>query len=155
MIIKKTNVPVADLERHAVERFKHACRGAGVKITHQRLVILREAIRRRDHPDAEAIFCSVRRRLPTISRDTVYRTLWFLRDLGLVTVLGPGRESLRFDTNIRAHHHFTCVRCGAVHDFENGTFDRLTAPAEASAFGRAEKVQVEFRGVCRKCEKMK
>ncbi|MCK7479895.1 MAG: transcriptional repressor [Candidatus Moduliflexus flocculans] len=53
-----------------------------------------------EHPDADAVFRAVRKRVPTVSIDTVYRTLWMLNDLGLVTTLGPRRESVRFDANL-------------------------------------------------------
>ena len=65
---------------------------SGVKLTHQRLEILAELARSVDHPDAETIFRGVRERVAPISLDTVYRTLWLLHDLGLVTVLGQPHE---------------------------------------------------------------
>ncbi|MBN2400016.1 MAG: transcriptional repressor [Candidatus Aminicenantes bacterium] len=138
-----------------VERFATMCRSRGIKLTQQRLVVLQEVLQRRDHPDAETIFRAVRRKLPTISLDTIYRTLWFLHDLGLVEALGSGTGSMRFDTNINSHHHFICSRCGAIHDFADDEFDRLRVPAAAAVFGRIEKTQVEFRGLCRICEKSK
>lgn len=153
MIIKKKNPSAAASEEEIVAHFAATCRGAGVKLTQQRLVILKEVLKRRDHPDAEAVFRTVRRKLPTVSLDTVYRTLWFLHDLGLVEALDRGNGSLRFDTNSLLHHHFVCVQCGAIHDFENAAFDKLTVPKAASAFGRIKKVQVEFRGLCKNCEK--
>lgn len=137
----------------SVDEFRMACLQAGLKVTPQRLVILEETAKRRDHPDAETVFRAVRRRLPTIALDTVYRTLWTLNELGLVTALGPGTGNMRFDTNRSPHHHFICSRCGAIHDFADDGFDRLRVPASAAAFGRIEMTQVEFRGLCRNCEK--
>ena len=87
-----------------------ACRRSGVKLTHQRLEIFREIAGSLDHPDADAVFRAVQRRVPTVSLDTVYRTLWMLRDLGLVKTLGPQRDAVRFDANLDRHHHYVCVR---------------------------------------------
>jgi hypothetical protein len=42
-----------------------------------------------------------------------------LHDLGLVTTLGPQRDGVRFDPNLDQHHHYVCVRCGLVRDFES------------------------------------
>ena len=67
-----------------VDRFKSAAAAAGVKLTHQRLEIFREVASSVEHPDAEAVVRSVRKRMPTVSIDTVYRTLWMLNDLGLI-----------------------------------------------------------------------
>ncbi|MDA8177928.1 MAG: transcriptional repressor, partial [Deltaproteobacteria bacterium] len=80
-----------------LERFQAACRRAGVKLTHQRLEIFREIAGSTKHPDAETVYRGVRARVPTVSLDTVYRTLWLLDGLGLITTLGPRRESVRFD----------------------------------------------------------
>ena len=102
-------VEPAEVERR-VDRFKSESRAAGVKLTHQRLEIFREVAASLDHPDADAIFREVRRRVPTVSLDTVYRTLWLLDDLGLIRTLGPRRESVRFDANLEHHHHYVCVR---------------------------------------------
>jgi Fur family peroxide stress response transcriptional regulator len=132
-------------------RFREACREAAVRLTHQRLEIFREVARAGDHPDAETVFKRVRKRMPTVSLDTVYRTLWLLNDLGLVSILGPSRERTRFDANLDRHHHFVCTRCGLTRDFYSRELDELTLPASARAFGRIENTLVEVRGVCRKC----
>ena len=67
---------------------------------------------RRDERPAQRRFSLPRRatqRMPTVSVDTVYRTLWMLHDLGLVTTLGPQRVGVRFDAN-PAQHHYVCAR---------------------------------------------
>ncbi|MBS2023248.1 MAG: transcriptional repressor [Deltaproteobacteria bacterium] len=129
-----------------------AVRKAGVKLTHQRLEIFRELASTEAHPDAEGIFKAVRRRVPTVSLDTVYRTLWMLRDLGLVVTLGPNRESLRFDANLERHHHYVCVRCGLVRDFDSEALNALRMPAAVKAFGSVVEAQVEVRGLCERCQ---
>jgi Fur family peroxide stress response transcriptional regulator len=131
--------------------FEQVCRGAGVKLTHQRMEIFREVAQSGDHPDAETIYRGVRTRIPTVSLDTVYRALWLLSDLGLITTLGASRERTRFDANLRRHHHFVCVRCGLTRDFYSDAFDELTLPRSIRAIGRVETTHVEARGVCREC----
>jgi Fur family peroxide stress response transcriptional regulator len=134
-----------------MSRFEQVCRDAGVKLTHQRMEIFREVAQSGDHPDASAVWNGVRGRLPTVSLDTVYRTLWLLNDLGLVTTLGPSREGTRFDGNLRRHHHFVCVRCGLTRDFYSERFDGLKPPESVKALGHVEATHVEVRGVCLKC----
>ena len=126
---------------------------AGVKLTHQRLEIFRELARTEDHPDAETLFKAVQRRVPTVSLDTVYRTLWMLRDLGLVTTLGPQRESVRFDVNLDRHHHYVCVRCGLVRDFESKDLNGLRMPDALKVFGRVVEAHVDVRGLCSDCQR--
>jgi Fur family peroxide stress response transcriptional regulator len=113
--------------------------------------IFREVAARMDHPDAASVFENVRKRVPTISLDTVYRTLWMLRDAGLITTLGPTHDRVRFDANIEPHHHFVCMRCGETVDFYCDDFNNLRVPRDLSTIGIVEQSQVELRGVCSQC----
>jgi Fur family peroxide stress response transcriptional regulator len=134
-----------------VERFREMLSAAGVKLTHQRLEIFREVAKSADHPDAEAVFRGVRKRVPSVSLDTVYRTLWAMIDLGLLSTVGHSRERVRFDANMAAHHHFVCTRCGMMRDFRSEEFDRLGIPDAVRQYGSAQQVQVEIRGICTRC----
>jgi Fur family peroxide stress response transcriptional regulator len=146
------NAEAAEIERRTV-RFKEAVRAAGVKLTHQRLEIFREVAASVSHPDADGIFREVQRRIPTVSLDTVYRTLWWLNDLGLITTLGPRRESVRFDGNLEPHHHYVCVQCGLARDFESAEFNALRVPEAVKRLGSVAGTHVEVRGVCEGCLK--
>jgi Fur family peroxide stress response transcriptional regulator len=142
--------PESKVERR-LDHLKAVARQAGVKLTHQRLEIFRELAASEEHPSADAIFRAVQQRMPTVSVDTVYRTLWMLHDLGLVTTLGPLRDGLRFDANIDQHHHFVCVRCGLVSDFESADLNTLRIPEAVHELGSIAAAHVEVRGVCAKC----
>ena len=83
-----------DIEQR-MARFNETCRNSGAKLTHQRMEIFREVAQSTDHPDVEKVYQGVRRRMPTVSLDTVYRTLGWLKELGLITTLGPPREAPR------------------------------------------------------------
>lgn len=136
-----------------LDQFKAACKKAGVKLTHQRLEIFREIAASLEHPDAETVFRGVRARIPTVSLDTVYRTLWLLDGLALITTLGPRRESVRFDPNLEHHHHYVCVQCGLAKDFESADFNVLAIPASVKRFGSVLATHVEIRGLCAACAK--
>lgn len=137
----------------ASQHLSEVLKQAGIKLTHQRMEILHELARTDDHPDAETIFRAVQRRVPTVSIDTVYRTLWMLRDLGLVKTLGPNREAVRFDANLDPHHHYVCVRCGSVRDFTSSELDAIRVPEIVNGFGSIVDAQVEVRGTCVACAK--
>lgn len=134
-----------------MDHFEAVCRSEGIKITHQRIEIFREVCRAGDHPDAEQIFNRVRSRLTTVSLDTVYRTLWLLLDLGLVTTLGVTRERTRFDANLEGHHHFVCEKCGMTRDFYSAQFDCIDLPESLASFGEVGTTHVEVRGTCNNC----
>ena len=141
----------SDETEQRLEGFRAAAKQAGVKLTHQRLEIFRELASSLEHPDAETVLRGVRERTPTVSLDTVYRTLWMLNDLGLINTLGPRRGSVRFDANLRHHHHYICVRCGLTRDFESAELDELRMPRAVKAFGSVVDTHVEVRGTCDEC----
>jgi len=139
-----------EIERR-LEQFKSIATQAGIKLTHQRLVIFRAVASSEGHPSAEAVYKAVQAAIPTVSLDTVYRTLWLLMDLGLLTTLGPRQDSVRFDANLEHHHHYRCVTCGMVRDFESAELDHLRIPDSVNRFGDIVCAQVEVQGVCASC----
>ena len=143
-------VEPAETDRR-VGRFMAVSRAAGLKLTHQRLEVFREVAASLEHPNADAIFQQVRHRVPTVSLDTVYRTLWLLDDLGLITTLGPRWESVRFDANLEHHHHYVCVQCGLARDFQSAELNALRVPEAVKSLGSVSGTQVEVRGVCERC----
>jgi Fur family peroxide stress response transcriptional regulator len=140
----------SEVERR-VAAFVQALRAGGFRVTHQRLEVAREVARSEDHPDVEAVFNGVRRRVPTISLDTVYRTVAELERHGLVRRVSVTRGPARYDANTLRHHHFVCRKCGLIRDLYGEHLDDLEPPAEAVRLGRVEDVEVRFSGVCAEC----
>lgn len=135
----------------ALEKFKAISLDKGLRLTHQRLEILRELVNATDHPSAEMVFGRVRRRLPTISLDTVYRTLSTFDELDLIMRVPVTGDQGRFDADTSPHHHFVCARCKAIYDFMWEDFDSLTLPENSVSLGRAQDRRVVVRGVCQSC----
>jgi Fur family transcriptional regulator, peroxide stress response regulator len=136
-----------------VAQFIATAKDRGIKLTPQRLEIFREVASSLEHPDAETVYRAVHARMPMVSLDTVYRTLWMLRDLDLVSMLGLCRESFRFDANPKKHRHYDCVRCGLTRDFESTDFHALRLPDTVKVFGSVLSTHIEVRGVCEICTK--
>jgi Fur family peroxide stress response transcriptional regulator len=134
-----------------LDEFRDACRELGIKATHQRLEIFREVAHSAEHPDAEAVFRGVQARLPTVSLDTVYRTLKLLTELGLISTLGQRQESLRFDANKAPHHHHVCIHCGKVQDVSKPLLDLETVIRDVRNLGTVQSAQIEVRGLCTSC----
>jgi len=141
----------ADETERRVARFKAVCRSRGVRLTPQRLEIFREVASSLEHPDAETVCRAVHARMSTVSLDTVYRTLWMLSDLGLISTLGARHGSVRFDGNPKKHHHYVCVRCGLTRDFESAKLHGLRLPDAVKALGSVLSTHIEVRGVCEIC----
>jgi Fur family peroxide stress response transcriptional regulator len=132
--------------------FSGTSRRYGVKTTHQRTEIFRELAQTDDHPDAETIYARVRKRIPAISLDTVYRTLRLLEKEGLISRVGYLGEKMRFDANTDHHHHFVCTRCGFMGDIYNEEWNNFRIPSNLMAMGTVNSVHVEVRGLCKACQ---
>lgn len=140
----------AQIEERIAE-FVAACRRKGIKATHQRTEILRELVGSEEHPDAETIYKKVRKRIPSMSLDTVYRTLRFFEEEGLASRLGLIKEKTRFDANTAKHHHFVCNDCGLIRDFYQDTAGYQKKLPDLSELGFVDSVYIELRGQCKKC----
>lgn len=143
-------VPDADVER-SVALFSRALRQSGLRLTHQRLEVAREIACSEEHPDTETVHRKVRARVPTISLDTVYRTLATLEDLGLVARVDATPGPARYDANLERHHHFVCTRCGLIRDVYHSSLDEVEAPDLADELGEVEFITVQLRGLCKRC----
>ena len=135
-----------------IDNLMRFCRELCIKPTHQRTEIYRELMATEDHPNAETIYGNVKKRIPAISLDTVYRTLRLFEQKGIISRVSAAGESMRFDGNTKRHHHFICVECGKVRDFYSDDFNNLVAPAEVAKLGKVGSVHVEVRGVCNTCQ---
>lgn len=143
-------VPTKETARR-VEELSAALRAAGLRLTHQRLEVVREIAGTDEHPDVEAIYRGVRRRAPTISLDTVYRTLGTLADRGLLLRVDTPGGPARYDANLARHHHFVCIRCGLIRDVEDARLDAWGRAAEVRMPGTLVSVEVRFKGICARC----
>lgn len=128
-------------------------RKAGMKATRQRIAIYRELTASDAHPDAETVFSRVRRKIPGISFDTVYRTLHSFEEAGLVFRIGPTLERARFDACLEPHHHFVCEHCGRIADFHDDSVSCLPSKGIVGKLGRVNTVSYILRGVCVGCMK--
>ena len=134
------------------ERFRDVCSKAGIKLTHQRLEIYKELTSTREHPSAEALYKRLKKRMPAISLDTVYRNLSLLSDYGIVRRLETAECQARFDGNTSRHYHAVCSKCKGIADFNWEGFNKLIPP-NLSAWGKPKDVNVVVSGICSKCLK--
>lgn len=131
--------------------FENACRKADLKVTHQRLEIYRELARAKDHPSAEMLYNRIIKRLPTISLDTVYRTLATFEKHRLITRVQTVESQARFEAETVKHHHAVCTQCGTITDFTWESFDEAQVPEEVTGWGKVVKRNATLEGICNKC----
>jgi Fur family peroxide stress response transcriptional regulator len=133
-------------------------RRSGLKLTPQRIAIVRLFAEDLSHPTAQDLFERLRPTFPSMSVATVYNTLDTLARVGLAGIVRlPGKrgDAARFDPNGAPHHHAVCDRCGAVIDIAAGTLApsaRAEGRLRRSAPGFSVRViERIYRGLCATC----
>ena len=125
--------------------------GQGPKLTRQREVVLKVVQSTVAHPTAAEVFDAARQLMPTISFATVYNSLRYLRDSGLVREVAFGNGASRFDGETARHDHAICSQCGKLVDFDlPATVDLMRSAARSSRF-KAESIHLTLVGLCPDC----
>ncbi len=132
--------------------FYDKCAEKGLKITPQRSLIFNELSKATDHPTADAIYKRVRKSLSNISFDTVYRTLLSFTEIGIVNLVEGTGEQKRFEPNLHQHHHFRCIKCHTIYDFENDAYNDIAVPESVQKQGVIINKRVVLEGICSKCK---
>lgn len=140
-----------ELQQGMMEQFIAACRATGLKVTHQRMEIYRQLLLMPDHPTVEMLHRRLLPALPSISLDTVYRTLATLEEHGLVSRIQTIESQARFEAVSSPHHHLICSDCKQVTDFQWPDADQLPAPPQTERWGDVESRTVVLYGRCREC----
>ena len=72
----------------------------------------------KSHPTAEELYNSIKEKIPSVSRWTVYRNLKDLVDEGYIIKISMAGGADRYDYIHKKHNHIICKYCGMVKDFE-------------------------------------
>lgn len=148
-----------DLKVHETQdlkgEFKAIIREMGLKVTSQRIAILRCLSQGRKHVTAQELYEKVSRTPEGqgLGFATVYR---FLRDLAeshFVTEVRMGGLPARYELAPQKHHdHLTCLQCGKICEFENRAIENLQIKvAEQFGFTLTHHV-LELYGHCPDCQ---
>ncbi len=147
---EKNKINNIELDEKTMQ-FTSQCREAGLKVTPQRIAIYRELLQTDEHPSAEMLYEKVKKTFPSISLDTVNRTLLTLNEIGAAfTVAGSG-DARRFDGGLHEHQHFKCVKCKRIIDFHHKPFDNIKLPSELSEKFTVLRKTVYVEGLCDLC----
>lgn len=125
--------------------------GGAQRLTPQREAVLQVIRERHDHPTANDIFEAARKRLPSLSYATVYNSLKFLREAGLVREIAFGDGASRYDGVTERHDHAICSHCGSLVDFDLPEAAELLRAAGRKSRFKPESVHLTLTGVCPDC----
>jgi len=134
------------------ERIIGTLREHGFRITPQRRRVVEIVCAADGHISAGEIYDDIHARNPQVNISTVYRTLEWLENLGLVTRsdLGEGREVYEIATRGK-HHHLVCDRCGAIIEVDDSVLDCLRETLLEKYGFQAEITHLAIHGVCKSC----
>jgi Fe2+ or Zn2+ uptake regulation protein len=125
-------------------------RGAGLRITRQRVLVLTALKQTGGHRSAEAVGGWLDQQGLSLARGTVYKVLDDLVAAGLIMMADHGPGTALYETADEWHHHFVCRSCGDVIDVPCEVGSK---PCLDASMGGAEidEAQVIFRGRCAAC----
>lgn len=144
------------MENAQMETIRRTLHASGGRMTAQRRLIFETLTACDDHPTAEELFARVSRIQPDLNRSTVYRTLRWLEQAGLVNARrfeGEPRME-RFDPvgeRPAEHHHFRCRGCGAIIEFPAPLLEKIKADFSAEHGAVVESASLTFYGLCAAC----
>ncbi len=122
-------------------------------LTKQRQAVLRVIRESDEHPTANEVFEDARRLLPGISFATVYNSLRYLKNEGLIGEVRFGTDATRYDRKLTRHDHALCNDCGKLVDLELSIPVGLIEEAAALSKFQTESIELTLRGLCPDCSK--
>ncbi|NTU94232.1 MAG: transcriptional repressor [Chlorobiaceae bacterium] len=137
--------------RNEMEKFIDRCRQEGLKVTPQRIAIYEVLMGSKEHPSADTVFRKIASTHPTISFDTVNRTLLTFAGIGVIDMVESFSVSRRFDTDTSPHHHLHCTRCGHIVDFNDPELDEVKIPAQIAHECKVTGVRMVVSCICPEC----
>lgn len=102
------------------------CEAKGLRMTEQRKIIAQVLDGSDDHPDAEEVYNRASEIDPNVSLATVYRTVKFFEEAGVLDRLDFGDGRARYENADREHHdHLFDMETGEVIEFVDPEIEAL------------------------------
>jgi Fur family ferric uptake transcriptional regulator len=135
------------------DELKRIIRALNLKVTNQRMAILKSLHEGRRHITAQELFEKVIKIHSEIGFATVYRFLKTLTEGHFVTEVRMGGLPARYELTPKGHHdHLTCEMCGKIVEFENRAIEQLQEKV-AQQFGfKLTHHVLELYGTCSDCQ---
>jgi Fe2+ or Zn2+ uptake regulation protein len=121
--------------------------------TKQRQVVLRVIRESEEHLTANEVFDDARRLLPGISFATVYNSLRYLKQKGVIGEVRFGADCTLYDRKLTRHDHALCNNCGKLVDLDLSIPVALIEEAATLSKFKAESIELTLRGLCPECSK--
>lgn len=120
-------------------------------LTKQRRAVLQVIRESDEHLTANEVFERARHLLPGIAFATVYNSLRYLKNEGLIGEVRFGKDCTRYDRMLQRHDHAICNECGKLVDLELSIPDGLIREAAKRSKFEPGSIEVTLRGLCPRC----
>ncbi len=144
------------MENLYIQNLASTLRATGGRMTSQRRLIIETLATCADHPTAEEIFERASQLNANLNLSTVYRTLRWLEQEGLVNARlfedEPRQE--RFDPvgeRTTDHYHFRCRNCNTILEFPAPLIDVIKTQFESEHGAQIESASLTLYGLCADC----
>ncbi|KPL06142.1 hypothetical protein AMJ86_09760 [bacterium SM23_57] len=128
-------------------------RERGMRLTPQRMAVLKTLIGNNEHLSVEDIYERVHGDHPMIGLATVYKTIAILKEMGEITELNISNEGARYDgSGETPHPHFICTRCNTIIDLEEEPLINLCENFVGKTEYLITNYRLDFFGLCPKCQ---
>lgn len=125
-----------------------------VRMTEQRLLILKYMMTHQNHPTAEMVYNDLKDEVTSnVSIATVYNNLKFLAKITPINELTYDDRSIHFDYYHQEHFHAICRICGQVYDINYHDYESLKQRLIKDSEFEIEKIELNIQGICKKCQK--
>jgi Fur family peroxide stress response transcriptional regulator len=105
----------------------------------------------KDHPTARQVFERAVQKSPRLSFATVYNSLKYLSDNGLIRQVSFGEDFIRYDGMLSRHDHLFCRNCRQVEDLMDLSIPSTEQFSLPEGF-RVEEVSLKISGLCKACQ---
>lgn len=122
-----------------------------INLTIQRKEILEVVQHAPDHPTAADVIDRLRGKGFNFAYGTVYNSLRYLTDAGLIRELKLGEAVSRYDARTDEHQHIVCTVCGRVDEVLTELPGEWLQKVAIETKYRIEHAQVVIEGVCEEC----
>ncbi len=120
-------------------------------LTKQRRAVLQVIRDAHEHLTANEVFEDARRILPGISFATVYNSLRYLKNEGLIGEVRFAIDATRYDKTLARHDHAICSSCGKLVDIDLPVPGEILKKGERLSKFKADSIEVILRGTCPAC----
>jgi Fur family peroxide stress response transcriptional regulator len=143
---------VADPEDR-LNKMIHRLKEQGLRVTPQRLAVLKILAKSDGHPSVETIYERVKPDFPTTSLATIYKTVNLLKQLREVVELDFSEQSNRYDGNKPyPHPHLICTRCKRIVDPDVDAVTDISQELAEKTGYRIMNHRLDFFGICPRCQ---